>query len=441
MSAMSERSWKHLLAALGVKPDQRGGLPDRLTENIIERARITSLGFEYRLRDGKVPGLALHVGKNCNTSWWLAYKSQDDTRHMYRLGSGDTFNVASARRKAEEIRVAVQKGQNPAAEKVEQRKEEAEAKEAEAAKAKNTLRAFVLGAYWKKLSHHKSGEADKRRLLNAWGPLLDKPLVEITSEDIEDHLQVRKDDGYAAGTLHRDWAALSSCLREAIEQKKVTKLERMPTTRRPKPLKGFKPNHRTEYLDRVEGHRARLAQALKAAEKHIDEGHNRMLLFFVKLSAATGMRRSEILGLRQGEIGADSITLPAHRTKTNEVGTIHLNAEAKEALKLWKVRDSRTGEFFPGYLDERGFPGPQYDRLGARLSHAWRALIAEAKLADFHAHDLRHSFASALRLAHVSIEVVQKALRHKHIASTMRYAHVSDKEVEAAVSNLPTLGL
>jgi integrase len=426
----TEKSWEHLLAALGVKPDKRGRLPERLTEELAERARTRPLGFAYRLRDGEVPGLALHVGAEAATSWWLAYRAQGGRREMSRLGAGDTFDVASARKTASELLVRVRKGENPAASKRERRATE------KAADDRVTLRRFVEsekgneGEYWrKKLALRKEGRDDRLRLLNVWASLLDKPLGEISRDDIETVLADRRAD--------------SNVLALAFKWKLIGAL---PIAGLPEPLVGFKPEPRLRYVgQRGDDERERLLAALAEREAVMDADDDaRMLVFAARLAWATGMRRTEILGLRESEVGADAIVIPAHRTKKARERRVRLNDAAREALKIWKVRSAK-GEFFPGHQDDRGWPGEAFSKWCGRLDRAWQALLADAGIqgrgpdggrSDLHLHDLRHSFATSLRKQGVALEIVRDALGHADLHSTQIYAHVGEDEVADAVAKV-----
>src|SRR5271169_2635075 len=62
--------------------------------------------------------------------------------------------------------------------------------------------------------------------------------------------------------------------------------------------------------------------------------------------------------------------------------------------------------------------------------------FANAKIAGFSWHCLRHTFASRLVMAGVDIRTVQELLGHKTIAMTVRYSHLAPKHTLAAVERL-----
>ena len=71
---------------------------------------------------------------------------------------------------------------------------------------------------------------------------------------------------------------------------------------------------------------------------------------------------------------------------------------------------------------------------GAR--HWFDDAVKEAKLENFHWHDLRHTFASRLAMEGAGIRAIQEALGHKSIAMTVRYSHLSPDFLQDIVEKL-----
>jgi len=91
-------------------------------------------------------------------------------------------------------------------------------------------------------------------------------------------------------------------------------------------------------------------------------------------------------------------------SKNGEPLHVPLNAAALAALKLVYQRGDGTGRVF------------QSAKTGNLLENGWHwfAQAAEkAGIADFHWHDLRHSFATKLRMKCAALEDIADLLGHK----------------------------
>ncbi len=64
---------------------------------------------------------------------------------------------------------------------------------------------------------------------------------------------------------------------------------------------------------------------------------------------------------------------------------------------------------------------------------AFEGAYKRAQIANFHFHDLRHSFASALAVAGVPLQAVGEILGHRTSSMTQRYAHLNHQVMQGAV--------
>lgn len=81
-------------------------------------------------------------------------------------------------------------------------------------------------------------------------------------------------------------------------------------------------------------------------------------------------------------------------------------------------------------------------KSGARnltMQSSWEAVLKEAKLEDFHSHDLRHTCGSWLVQCGVTLADVKEVLGHSTIRMTERYAHNAPENSRAAVERLNAL--
>ena len=70
------------------------------------------------------------------------------------------------------------------------------------------------------------------------------------------------------------------------------------------------------------------------------------------------------------------------------------------------------------------------------VRHWFDDAVVEAKLKNFHWHDLRHTFASWLRMKGAPLEDIADLLGHKSLTMTRRYAHLGPNKLHAVVSLL-----
>lgn len=70
------------------------------------------------------------------------------------------------------------------------------------------------------------------------------------------------------------------------------------------------------------------------------------------------------------------------------------------------------------------------------LKSSWRAICRAADLRGLRLHDLRHSFASILASAGLSLPVIGALLGHTNPSTTQRYAHLFDDPLRAAADRV-----
>jgi integrase len=78
------------------------------------------------------------------------------------------------------------------------------------------------------------------------------------------------------------------------------------------------------------------------------------------------------------------------------------------------------------------FPASRRDRHWPHVDEAWIRLRKAAKLDGARLHDLRHTYASVLASAGLSLPVIGALLGHSTPVTTHRYAHLFDDPLRAA---------
>jgi integrase len=66
------------------------------------------------------------------------------------------------------------------------------------------------------------------------------------------------------------------------------------------------------------------------------------------------------------------------------------------------------------------------------VKDSWRSLCRAASIAGARVHDLRHTYASVLASAGLSLPVIGALLGHSTPTTTARYAHLFDDPLRAA---------
>jgi integrase len=147
----------------------------------------------------------------------------------------------------------------------------------------------------------------------------------------------------------------------------------------------------------------------------------------IALLVATGMRRSEVLGLRWLDVDRKGNRILLSQTKNGEGRIVYLNRIACDAL------DSLPGGRPTDYVFSA-----QKGVTPAAVSMAFARACRSVGIEDFRLHDLRHTAASWLRMQGADIHTVALLLGHKDLRMAARYQHLSPTFLAEAVAKLDT---
>ena len=128
-----------------------------------------------------------------------------------------------------------------------------------------------------------------------------------------------------------------------------------------------------------------------------------------------GLRCSEALALKVGDIDLDVGTVRVLHGKGNKARTVGLDSQTGWYLTKWlELRSRRAGLLF---VTTRG------DRLDDRYVRQFVARIAAAAGVEkrVHPHAFRHTHAAELARENVPINVIQRQLGHSNVSVTSRY--------------------
>ena len=146
----------------------------------------------------------------------------------------------------------------------------------------------------------------------------------------------------------------------------------------------------------------------------------------VALAACTGMRRSELLGLRWLDVDLTQGRVMLVQTKNGEGRIVYLNETAKDVIKSLFIPVASTHKLFPAVT-------------GEQISMAFARACKRLGILDFRFHDLRHTAASWLRMQGADIHTVAQLLGHKDLRMAARYQHLSPTFLADAVARLDSI--
>lgn len=161
---------------------------------------------------------------------------------------------------------------------------------------------------------------------------------------------------------------------------------------------------------------------------------------FFLLALRTGLRLGEICALRWGDVDLDRKVLTVRRSwsaghetspKSGKARTLPMTDDLVAEMRWRRARTSSVCVF----------PASDGERLDRnRVKHPFWRCIKAAGVPEIRIHDMRHTFASQLVTAGVSLRVVQDLLGHSTITMTERYAHLAPEVRHDAVGVLERHG-
>ena len=239
----------------------------------------------------------------------------------------------------------------------------------------------------------------------------------VTRKDILDFLMSEKDRGLSVSSISRRLVAIKVFFaylqREGLLARNITEV--MDSPKLWKMLPGVLSMREVDRLLVVPAGEGRIALRDRA---------------LLELLYATGMRVSEISGLKLDDVHFDSGYVRC-LGKGNKVRVVPFGEKSRSSLQRYIdearpafVRDQSVTEVFLTYR------GQQFTRKGI-----WKLIRRYAMRAGIDKpvspHTLRHSFASHLLANGAPLRVIQEMLGHADIATTQVYTHVDQGRLRA----------
>lgn len=245
-------------------------------------------------------------------------------------------------------------------------------------------------------------------------------LAAITSDLIATYRDERISAGLANNTIRLELALLSNLFTVAIREWALgLTYNPVANIRKPSPGTG-----RDRRLTPEE-------QALLL--KEVDAHSNPMLGWIVRTAIETGMRFSEILELRVGQVDLTRRVVRLAVTKNDSARTVPLTTSATEVFRQAlenPVRPKDTDLVFFGESSRNGKRRPY------SFNSQWRQVRQRAGLNDLHFHDLRHEAVSRLVEAGLSDQEVAAISGHKSMQMLKRYTHLRAEDLVAKLDRL-----
>lgn len=234
----------------------------------------------------------------------------------------------------------------------------------------------------------------------------------LTPKEIESTLnRAAEQERWAASTFNHYRSLVSLAYRLAIRDRGLTMNPARSVPHR------REDNSRVRFLGQEEEGQLRKVLAAKYSW-HLPE---------FDLALLTGLRQGTQYSLTWEMVDWEARMLHIPRTKNEEPLHVPLNDAALAALRVARARGDGKGRIF------------RSERTGEPLEHPrhwFEPALREAAIEGFHWHDLRHTFASRLRMKGTPLEDIADLLGHKSLAMTKRYAHLGPSRLHEVVARL-----
>ena len=250
---------------------------------------------------------------------------------------------------------------------------------------------------WRSTVFPDSQERIEQIINQYLSPFFNQPIDGITEFDLERYKGIRASQGAATGTIIKELRTFMAIVNRAVKWKLI---DRNPITD-------------LEYPKQLDSKPIHFYTKEQLQELYKVSGELRWVWQFL---ANTGLRRTEYMNLKEGDIQHGNIIIESTtgaRTKSGKWRLIPLSKGAREAMKHeWRYEGRRES-----------------------LSRAFAKTARRGGLCGS-LQSLRHSFCSHLVMAGVPLRTVQVLAGHSTVAITEKYSHLSPDYLTKSVEGL-----
>jgi integrase len=364
-------------------------------------------------------GFLLRITPAGARAWALQYRVKDSGRQReITIGEVRSWPLAEARKRGHELRRLIDDGHDPVAEREEKRSEPT------VAELWDRFEAEALP------SRAPRTQAEYRAQMRDWIlPAISRlKVAAVSREDIQKlHRKIT-----SADKARRANSVKSLC--STLFQQAIT--WRMCEDNPCQHVKGNREHGRERYLTPEE-----ISRLMGEIERCRDKGGRWVdSCDLIELAVYTGARRGELLGMSwdQLDLGAGVWTKPAVTTKQRRVHRGPLSQDAVALLRR-RAAEREGGKVVRLRANDFVFHRGNAKSAANMLESDWYQIRARAGLNDVRFHDLRHSFASLLVNAGLSLPIIGQMLGHSKPQTTARYAHLADSPLRDAAEKVAAI--
>ena len=369
-----------------------------ITKRDIDRLAYDPAGQPRQvLWDSDPVGLGVRVFPTGAKSFVLMYRTRDTRKRLMTLGKYGVLTLHEARERAKRALVAARDGADPLE----------ELQEARRGNTVKDLAAIYLERHAKK--HKKSWKDDERRLNKYIVPALGhRKITDVKRSDVARlHGDIGDSKPYEA---NRVLALIAVMFNKAAEWGYLPEDALNPAAR----VQSFREKSRDRWVRPDE---------LPALMQAIEAEPNIYIRAAFKLYLLTGLRRSELLGLRWKDVDLTRKELRLEDTKAGRSHVVPLSASAVDILRSLP-RHLGNAYVLPGHIHGRPL---------VNVAKPWGRIRTAAGLEDVRLHDLRRTVGSWMATNGASLPLIAAALGHSNISTTQVYARLAEDVAREAL--------